>query len=90
MAAWRVLGIGLLFMALLVSAIAVVYYQYSTRLVFIEIQQQQAALDQYEIEWGQVQLEITMLLEENRVESAALNQLKLVVPKREEIIYLKP
>ncbi len=90
MGSWRVLGIGLLFMALLVSAIAVVYYQYSARLVFIEIQQQQAALDQYETEWGQVQLEITMLLEENRVESAALNQLKLVVPKREEIIYLKP
>jgi cell division protein FtsL len=90
MAGWRVLGMGLLFVALLVSAIAVVYYQYRARLVFIEIQQQQAALDQYEIEWGQMQLEITMLLEENRVESAALNQLKLILPKREETIYLKP
>lgn len=90
MAGWRVLGMGLLFAALLVSAIAVVYYQYRGRLVFIEIQQQQATLDQYEIEWGQMQLEITMLLEENRVESAALNQLKLILPKREETIYLKP
>ncbi|ASF46868.1 cell division protein FtsL [Methylovulum psychrotolerans] len=90
MAGWRVLGMGSLFVALLVSAIAVVYYQYRARLVFIEIQQQQAALDQYEIEWGQMQLEITMLLEENRVESAALNQLKLILPKREETIYLKP
>lgn len=90
MAGWRVFGMGLLFAALLVSAIAVVYYQYRARLVFIEIQQQQMALDQYEIEWGQMQLEITMLLEENRVESAALNQLKLILPKREETIYLKP
>lgn len=90
MAALRIWGMGLLFMALLVSAIAVVYFQHRERLVFIEIQRQQAAFDHYEVEWGQMQLEITMLLEENRVEYAALNQLKLIMPKREEIIYLKP
>ncbi|MDD2722924.1 MAG: cell division protein FtsL [Methylovulum sp.] len=90
MAALRIWGMGFLFMALLVSAIAVVYYQYRTRLIFIEIQRQQNALDQYEIDWGKTQLEITMLLEQNRIESAALNQLKLVIPKHEDIIYLKP
>lgn len=90
MVALRVWGLAILFCVLLVSAIAVVYYQYHSRLLFIEIQQQQATLSQYEIEWGQMQLEITMLLEENRVESAALNQLNLVMPKREEIIYMKP
>ncbi|MFZ2450606.1 MAG: cell division protein FtsL [Methylobacter sp.] len=90
MAALRIWAIGALFMALLVSAIAVVYFQYRARLIFIEIQQQQNALDQYEIDWGKTQLEITMLLEQNHIESAALNQLKLVMPKHEDIIYLKP
>jgi len=90
MAALRIWGMAILFMALLLSAIAVVYYQYRTRLVFIEIQRQQNVLDQYEIDWGKTQLEITMLLEQNRIESAALNQLKLVTPKHEDIIYLKP
>lgn len=90
MAALRIWGIAFLFLALLVSAIAVVYYQYKVRLIFIDIQQQQSLLDQHEIDWGKTQLEVTMLVEQNRIESAAVNQLKLVTPKHEDIIYLKP
>jgi cell division protein FtsL len=90
MAALRIWGIGFLFMALLVSAIAVVYYHYQAQLIFIEIQKQQNALEQYEIEWGKSQLELTTLTRQKYVESAALKQLNLVTPKHEEIIYLKP
>ncbi|TAL44289.1 MAG: cell division protein FtsL [Methylovulum sp.] len=81
---------GALFVVLLVSALAVIYSKYYSRLVFIEIQQQEKALDQYEVEWGQMQLELTMLAEQNRVERVALEELKLVMPLREKIIYLKP
>ncbi|MDP2904362.1 MAG: cell division protein FtsL [Methylovulum sp.] len=86
----RFWGMGVLFVALLVSALAVIYSKYYSRLIFIEIQQQENALDQYEVEWGQMQLELTMLAEQNRVERVALEQLKLVMPLREKIIYLKP
>jgi len=81
---------GALFVVLLVSALAVIYSKYYSRLIFIEIQQQEKALDQYEVEWGQMQLELTMLAEQNRVERVALEELKLVMPLREKIIYLKP
>ena len=76
--------------ALLLSALAVIYSKYYSRLVFIEIQKQERALDQYEVEWGQMQLELTMLAEQNRVELVAREQLKLIMPLREKIIYIKP
>lgn len=90
MFSWRVWGIGLLFMALLASAVAVIYVQQRTRLLFIDIQQQEIALDQYDVTWGQMQLEATTLAEQKRVEVIALKQLKLIMPKREDIIYIKP
>lgn len=75
---------------LLLSALAVIYSKYYSRLIFIEIQKQERALDQYEVEWGQMQLELTMLAEQNRVELVARENLKLVMPLREKIIYIKP
>jgi cell division protein FtsL len=90
MATSRYLGFGLLILVLLVSALSVIYSKYQSRLIFIEIQKQERELDQYEVEWGQLQLELTTLAEQNRVEQVAREQLKLVMPVREEIIYIKP
>jgi cell division protein FtsL len=74
----------------LVSALTVIYSKYQSRLIFIEIQKQERALDQYEVEWGQLQLELTTLAELNRVEQVAREQLKLIMPLREKIVYIKP
>ena len=75
---------------LLLSALAVIYSKFYSRVIFLEIQKQERALDQYEVEWGQMQLELTMLAEQNRVELVAREHLKLVMPLREKIIYIKP
>ena len=77
-------------LVLLLSALAVIYSKYYSRLIFIEIQKQERALDQYEVEWGQMQLELTMLAEQNRLELVAQDELKLMMPLREKIIYIKP
>jgi cell division protein FtsL len=90
MAISRYLGLGALILALLVSALAVIYSKYDSRLIFIEIQKQERVLDQYEVEWGQLQLELTTLADQKRVEQVAREQLKLVMPLREKIIYIKP
>ncbi|MGR9045904.1 MAG: cell division protein FtsL [Gammaproteobacteria bacterium] len=79
-----------LVMLLLGSALAVIYSKYQSRLLFVEIQKQERELDRYEVEWGQLQLELTTLAEENRIERIARDQLKLVMPQRDKIIYLKP
>jgi cell division protein FtsL len=86
----RFLGTSILISALLISALMVIYKKYNSRLIFIEIQKQEKALDQYEVVWGQLQLELTTLAEQNRVEQVAREQLKLVLPAREKIIYIKP
>jgi cell division protein FtsL len=76
--------------ALFLSALAMIYSKYYSRLLFLEIQKQERALDQYEVEWGQMQLEQVMLVEQNRVELVAREKLKLVMPLREKVIYIKP
>ena len=75
---------------LLLTALAVIYSKYYSRLMFIDIQKQEKALDQYEIQCGQMQLELKMLAEQNRVELKAQEELKLMMPLREKIIYIKP
>jgi cell division protein FtsL len=75
---------------LLLTALAVIYSKYYSRLVFIEIQNQEKALYQSEVEWGQMQLELTMLAEKNQVEQVAREHLRLVMPLREKIIYINP
>jgi cell division protein FtsL len=79
-----------LLVALLGSALAVIYSKYCSRLLFIDIEKQERALDQYEVEWGQMQLELTTLADQNRVEQIALKELRLAVPAREKTIYIKP
>ena len=74
----------------LMSALAVIISKYHSRLVFIDIQKQEKMLDNYEVEWGQLQLELTTLTEESRIENVATKQLNLRLPQRENIIYLKP
>ena len=86
----RFLSFSLLIILLLLSALMVIYKKYHSRLLFIEIQKQEKALDQYEVAWGQLQLELTTLAEQNRVEQVAREQLKLVLPARDKIIYIKP
>ena len=88
MVMYRLLGV--LGIVLLLSALAVIYSKYYSRLVFIEIQKQERQLDNYEVEWGQMQLELSMLAEQNRVELIARDHLKLIMPLREKIIYIKP
>lgn len=79
-----------LLVILMVSALAVIYSKNYSRSIFIEIERHERALDQYEVEWGQMQLELSTLAEQNRVEAIAKQRLKLVIPPRESIIYIKP
>ena len=86
----RNISLSLLLVALLGSALVIIYLKYESRLLFIELQKKERDLDAYEVEWGQLQLELTTLTEQNRIERFANEQLKLVMPLRESIIYIKP
>lgn len=82
--------LSVLLTVLLLSALTVIYCKNYSRSLFIEIERQERAADQYEVEWGQMQLELSTLAEQNRVEAIAKDRLKLTMPPRENIIYIKP
>jgi len=82
--------LGVLGTVLLLSALTVIYSKYYSHLIFIETQKQERELDHYEVEWGQMQLELSMLTEQNRIELMARDHSKMIMPLREKIIYIKP
>jgi cell division protein FtsL len=84
------IGLVALLLLLTASALAVIYCKNTSRSIFIEIERNERLLDQYEVEWGQMQLELSTLAEQNRVEAIATSRLKLVMPARDKIIYIKP
>lgn len=89
MFSYKILLLSGLVLLLLMTGLAVIHSKYHSRLLFIEIQKQEAMLDSYELAWGQRQLELTTLTEENRVEEVATQRLKLRMPDRKKIIFLK-
>jgi cell division protein FtsL len=82
--------LSILITMLLLSAIAVIYSRYQSRLLFNEIQQKEKQLDDYEVEWGRLQLELTTLTEETRIEIEARKRLLLTLPAQNKIVYIKP
>lgn len=80
----------LLLILVLGSALSVIYSKYRSRQVFVEVQKLESGLDRYEVDWGKLQLELTTLTEQNRVERLARSKLRLEMPQRENIIYIKP
>lgn len=90
MAVAKNLLLTLLVAMLMLSAMAVIYSKYQSRQIFMEIQKKEKELDDYEVEWGRLQLELTTLTEENRVEIDARNRLMLTLPTQDKIIYIKP
>ncbi len=63
----------ILFAVLIVTALGVVTAQHKARKLYFELQQAQDAAKQYEIEWGQLQLEQSTWAMHSRIESMPAN-----------------
>ena len=79
----------LLIAVLIVSALGVIYAKYRSRMVFTEIQKREQALEAYDVELGQLQLEQNTWAEHSRIERLARTRLGMSLPARESIIYIK-
>lgn len=75
----------ILFAVLLLCALGMVTAQHKARKQYIELQQQQELAKQYEIEWGQLQLEQSTWAMHARIEEIAANQLHMKVPEPAQI-----
>lgn len=69
-----------LLLLVIFSAVGVVASQHQSRKLFVELQQYQDMQKQYEIEWGQLQLEQSTWAMHSRIEQIASHERKMQVP----------
>jgi len=75
----------ILFAVLMVTALGVVTSQHQARKLYFELQQENDAAKQFEIEWGQLQLEQSTWAMHSRIESIASKHLNMEVPDSKRI-----
>lgn len=80
----------ILFMVVLACALGTVASQHKARKLYIELQQQQDLAKQYDIEWGQLQLEQSTWAMHSRIEQVASSQLRMQVPDPAKIQIVAP
>lgn len=84
------IAMSVLWVTLLVAAIGVVWAKHEARSAFIELQGLHAERDRLDIEWGQLKLEQSAWAMHGRVEQTARMNLKMVVPRPDEVRIVKP
>lgn len=75
----------ILFAVLMMTALGVVTSQHKARKLYFELQQENDAAKQYEIEWGQLRLEQSTWAMHSRIESIASKHLNMEVPESKRI-----
>lgn len=79
----------LLILVLVVCATSVVSARHQARKLFVTLQAEQAHGRALDVEWGQLQLEISTWLMHNRVEEVARGRLHMVIPEPSRIYVLR-
>jgi cell division protein FtsL len=87
---WALIGLPLLWLAVLASAIAVVRARHESRTLFVELERLNAERDALNIEWGQRQLEQSAWSNHGFVERVASDRLHMMLPKPDEVRIVAP
>lgn len=82
----QTLGMILLLIAVLASALAVVYVKTLQRDLFSELQSAQQTRDTLHTEWGQLLLEQNTWAAPVRVQALAQQQLAMIVPTSKDVV----
>lgn len=80
----------LLGVAVIVSALAVVYAKYQGRTLFVELQKLNKERDAMDVEWGQLQLEQSTWTDHGRIEGIARSRLGMLVPEPDQVVVVRP
>lgn len=83
-------AIALLWLAVVASALGVVYVRGHSRNLFYEFERLTQQRDEHNIEWGRLQLEQATLAEHGRIEQRARQELALTFPDPQHVVVLKP
>lgn len=80
------IGVMLLVLAVLASALAVVYVKNLNRQLFSELQTQKQAREELRVQWGQLMLEERTWASSARVQTIAQQKIGMVLPTAKEIV----
>jgi len=83
------LWLALLVLAVLVSALGVIYAKHENRKRFVQLQGLERTRDAMEVEWGQLQLEQGTWATNSRVERVARKRLGMVMPDAESVVIIR-
>lgn len=87
---WMIVGLPVLWLAVLASAIAVVRARHEARTLFVQLEQLSAERDRLNIEWGQLQLEQSAWSNHGFVERVASDRLRMTLPRPDEVRIVAP
>ncbi|HEU4708504.1 MAG TPA: cell division protein FtsL [Methylophilaceae bacterium] len=80
----------ILFSVLIMTALGTITAQHKSRKLYVELQQQQDRAKQYDVEWGQLQLEQSTWAMHARIEQIAGQRLHMEVPDAKRIQVVQP
>jgi len=78
-----------LVLAVLASAIGVIYAKHEGRKQFVQLQALERQRDQMNVEWGQLQLEQGTWATHSRVERVARKRLGMQMPDAESVVIIR-
>lgn len=84
---WSV--VALLIVAVMGSALGVIYSKHQSRKLFVQLQELHKQVDELNIDWGRLQLEQSAWSSHGRIEKIARKKLKMKLPGANEILYIK-
>ncbi len=86
----RPVNVLVVLLAVVATAVGIVYSKHQGRELFIELQQLGYERDRMDVEWGQLQLEQSTLTTQGKVERAARDQLGMVTLTADNMVIVRP
>lgn len=77
---------SVLSVAVVLSAVGVVYSKHQTRQLFVDVQRLEAERDRMNVDWGRLQLEQSTLATQARIESIAHGKLAMNIPPQDSVV----
>ena len=81
---------SVLVIAVVMSALGVVYAKHQSRKLFVELNALETKRDHLNVEWGQLQLELNTWAEHGRIENKARKNLDMTGIEHDKVIFVKP
>ncbi len=80
----------LLLLVTVATAMGAAYARHESRKLFLDLQRLEAARDEMNVEWGQLQLEQSTYTRHGNVETVARERLDMHSPRPDQMVILRP